>query len=107
MMQPMAGHQMVPASPAHSVQSNMSGYSADNGGVPLDYLMAPQQYQQHQAQQQQYTMQPYQQPPSPMHGNMQMPLQGPPTQAGSERVPDDVRRAAVRRQRSDAGVHVR
>jgi len=80
MMQPMAGQQMVPASPAYSVHSNMSGYSGD-AGVPLDYLMAPQQYQQHQAQQQQYTMQPYQQPPSPMHGNMQMPLQGPPTQA--------------------------
>ena len=45
MMQPMAGQQMVPASPAYSVQSNMSGYSAD-AGVPLDYLMAPQQSQE-------------------------------------------------------------
>merc|ERR550514_84431 len=75
MMQPMVGQQMVPASPAHSVHSNMSGYGSDSG-VPLDYLMAPQQYQQHH-QQQQYAAQPYMQPPSPMQGSMgQMPLQG-------------------------------
>jgi hypothetical protein len=37
--------------------------------------MAPQQYQQHQAQQQ-YNTQPYVQPPSPMGGQMAMPLQG-------------------------------
>merc|ERR550514_2649110 len=50
MMQPMVGQQMVPASPAHSVHSNMSGYAGSESGVPLDYLMAPQQYQQHQHQ---------------------------------------------------------
>jgi hypothetical protein len=83
MMQPMVGQQMVPASPAMSVHSNMSGYAGSESGVPLDYLMAPQQYQQQQhqqqqhQQQQQYATQPYVQPPSPMAGNMgQMPLQG-------------------------------
>merc|ERR1719421_606106 len=79
MPMPMPGSpqvgQMVPASPAMSQHSNMSGYACSDNGVPLDYLMAPQQYQQHQAQQQ-YNTQPYVQPPSPMGGQMAMPLQG-------------------------------
>jgi hypothetical protein len=77
MPMPVSPHvgQMVPASPAMSQHSNMSGYAGSDNGVPLDYLMAPQQYQQHQAQQQ-YNTQPYVQPPSPMSGQMAMPLQG-------------------------------
>ena len=77
MPMPVSPHvgQMVPASPAMSQHSNMSGYAGSDNGVPLDYLMAPQQYQQHQAQQQ-YNTQPYVQPPSPMGGQMAMPLQG-------------------------------